>query len=146
MALGAITFSALTMSFDRSHNRKSVRPFCNVHQIVTDIAIGITIENAGMGPMLLQKIVLLKNSDDPIENAIPFTKELFSELDCDVFIQNTDEYVLASLSTLNLFESHDVSAHGVMPLLKENLNGYCLSISYADIYDETYEKRAVLAL
>lgn len=146
MALGAITFSALTMAFDRSHYRKSVRPFCNVHQIVTDTAIGINIENAGMGPMLLQKIVLLKNQNDPIESAIPFTKELFSELDCDVFIQNTEEYVLASLCTLNLFESHNISAHGVMPLLKDKLNGYCLSISYADLYDDTYEKRVVLTL
>jgi hypothetical protein len=67
MALEAIAFAALSMAFDRSHSRKSVKLFCNIHKNMTDAEASVSIQNAGMGPMLIQKIVLLKNQDDPIQ-------------------------------------------------------------------------------
>jgi hypothetical protein len=147
MALGAITFSALTMAFDRSHHHKSVRPFCNIHQNITETEIRISIENPGMGPMLIISILLLKNLDDPIENGAPLTKATFSPCNCDVFIPNTDSYVLASCSTLDLFHSvTDISGNRDQTLLKDKLNGRCLCVRYADIYDDTYEKKTILTI
>ena len=146
MALGAITFSALTMAFDRSHQRKSVRPFCNINQNVTSAEIRISIENAGMGPMLIQNILLLKNHDDPIQTGVPLTKEKFPEFDY-VFIPNAEIYVLSSHNKLNLFQSTtDISNNGAMIVLKNKLNGYCLYVKYADVYDDIYEAKAILTL
>lgn len=144
MALGAITFAALTMAFDRSHNRKTVRPFCNIHNKVTDTEIRISIQNAGMGPMRIQKIVLLKNQDDFLQVGIPLGQVLSFELNCDVFIQHTDEYVLASLCELNLIQG--ILLQSEMTQLKEKLNGYYLCIEYTDVYDDIYEQRSLFSL
>lgn len=147
MALGAITFSALNMAFDRSHHRKSVRPFCNVNQNITDNGMCISIENAGMGPMLIQTILLLKNQDDPIETGVPFTRKCFLEFDCDVFTPNSEIYVLPPLGKLNLFQiTTGISDNGVKARLKDKMNGRCLCIKYTDIYDSTYETKAVLTI
>jgi hypothetical protein len=145
MALGAITFSAITMAFDRSHQRKDVRPFCNINQNITNTEIQICIENAGMGPMLIHNILLLKNHDDPIETGVPPTKEMFSKFDCDVFVPNAQIHVLSPCSKLTLLQSHtDISQNGAMTLLKDELNGCCLYVKYADIYDDIYEAKAIL--
>ncbi|MBI4856989.1 MAG: hypothetical protein HY818_09625 [Acetobacterium woodii] len=142
MALGAITFAALTMAFDRSHNRKSVRPFCNIHKKVTDTEINISIQNAGMGPMRIQKIVLLNNQDDFIQAGIQLGKVLPFELNCDIFIQHTDEYVLASLCELNLIQG--ILEQHQMTRVKETLAGYYICIEYTDVYDDVYEQRSKL--
>lgn len=147
MALGAITFSSLTMAFERSYHRKSVRPFCNIHQNVTNKKLCISIENAGMGPMLIQSILLLDHHDAPIQTGVPVTKDRFSKFNCDITIPNTDQYVLASLRILNLVQCvADSSDAEVLAQLKETLNGCCLYVKYADIYDDIYEVNAILAL
>jgi hypothetical protein len=147
MALGAITFSALTLAFDRSHHRKSVRPFCNIHQDVTNTEICISVENAGMGPMLIQSILLLKNYDDPVQTGIPLTKEMFSEFECDVFEMNTGKYVLAPLCKLNLFQSTaGISYDGLMTKLKDKVDRCCLYVKYTDVYDDAYEEKVILDL
>lgn len=147
MALGAITFSALTVAFDRSHHRKSIRPFCNVYQNFTSTELCISIENAGMGPMLIHTILLLNKHDDPIQTGVPLTKELFSEFYDNLVITDTDKYVLAPSCRLILIQSTQsfFESEGT-PLLLNKLNGHCLYVKYADVYDDTYEKRAILTL
>ncbi|MDP4164888.1 MAG: hypothetical protein Q8898_17480 [Bacillota bacterium] len=147
MALGTIIFSSLTMAFGRSHNRKSVRPFCNLLQNVTDTQLSISIQNPGMGPMRIQEILLLKNQDDPIEAGVSLKDALPLELKHTVFKENTEEYVLASLGELNLLRyTTDTPNNGEMTQLKETLNGCSLCITYEDIYDHSYEKRGILTL
>jgi hypothetical protein len=141
MALGAITFSSLTMAFQRSHNIKSVKPLCNIHKSVTDSEMSISIQNAGMGPMLIKKIVLLISPDDPIETSLTLSHALSDELNCEVFVHNMDGYVLASLFEVKLFQySADTSDNGAMTLLKNKLNNYFLCIEFEDIYDHSYVK------
>ncbi len=97
--------------------------------------------------MLIQNILLLKNQDDPIQTGVPLTKEMFSAFDCDVFTLNTDKYVLAPLCELNLFQSTaDTSDNEVMTMLKDQVDGCSLYVKYADVYDETYEEKAILTL
>ncbi|MDR3552357.1 MAG: hypothetical protein P4L75_04455 [Clostridia bacterium] len=146
MALGAITFAALTMAFDRSHHRKSVRPFCNLLKHVACTGVSFSIQNAGMGPMLIQKIILLKNRDDPVETGIPLAQALPSQWICDGSrCGDTDEYALAPMCELKLLECPcDTADSGAMTLLEERLNGYFLCIRYTDIYDDSYEKKMAL--
>ncbi len=147
MALGAITFSALSMAFQRSHSRKSVRPFCNIHTCITDTEISVSIQNAGMGPMLIQKIALMKSQDDLIRSGIPLEAVFPSELKCDVFVHDTDAYVLAPLFEVKLFRcSFGTSDDGAMSLLRSKLGGHFLCIEYADVYDDIYEKRGCFDL
>ena len=145
MALGAITFSSLSMAFQRSHSRKSVRPYCNIHQCLSDTEVSIRIQNAGMGPMLIQKIVFLKNQNDPIQMGV-MVKEVFSsELSYDTDIPEPNCYVLAPQSEVMFFRYlFGTRADKTITLLKNELSGRCLCIEYTDIYDDIYEKREAL--
>ena len=58
--------SILTMAFQRSHNVKVVKPFCNVHKSITKDNIGLSIMNAGLGPMFVKSITLIKSTDETI--------------------------------------------------------------------------------
>lgn len=145
MALGAITFSALTMAFQRSHSRKSVRPFCNIHKCTTETVISVGIQNAGMGPMLIQNIVLLKNQDDPIQRGISLAQAFPSGISPSMSGPETDGYVLAPLGEMQLlYYSSDMPEQKEVSILRERFNGYFLYIKYADVYDDSYEKKCLL--
>jgi len=145
MALGAITFSALSLAFQRSHSRKSVRPFCNVLQRESGSEMHISIQNAGMGPMRIQKIVLLENESDSVEAGIPQEAAFSTEAISDVTLHRLDGFVLAPLQEAGLLRcavsaSEDEGAN----LIKRKLAGRFLGIVYLDIYDDSYEKKEAL--
>jgi len=145
MALGAITFSALSLAFQRSHSRKSVRPFCNVIQRVTVNGISVHIQNAGMGPMRIRKLVLMNNEGDPIQAGIPLEQFFPSELSMEVMIHQMEAYVLAPLLEIELFRcDFGVNDKEGRTLLSKERNGKFLGIEYCDIYDDVYEKVVAL--
>ena len=90
MGLGAITFSALSLAFQRSHSRKSVRPFCNVLQRESENEMHISIQNAGMGPMRILKIVLLEHEGDSIQDGIPLEEAFSAEAASGVILHRLD--------------------------------------------------------
>ena len=145
MALGAITFSALSLAFQRSHSRKSVRPFCNVNQYLTNTGMSVGIQNAGMGPMRIQKVVLLANEDDSIQNGVPLEDAFPADLKPEAFVHRYDAYVLAPLLEVELFRcAFGAADEETTTRLKSFLNGKVLCVVYSDIYDDVYEKKAVL--
>jgi len=146
MALGAVTFSALVMAFSRSHNRKSIRPFCNIHKCISDMELSISISNAGMGPMLIQQIALLKNPDDPIQKGVSLATVFESGACGDLRIQNTDGYTLVASGELNLLRcSVNTAEPGKSLMLKTKLKDYILCVQYADVYDDIYIKKEGMA-
>jgi hypothetical protein len=145
MALGAITFSALSLAFQRSHSRKSVRPFCNVNQRNTDTGMSVSLQNAGMGPMRIQKIVLLANEGDPIQAGIPLEEAISEGVKSVVLVHHLDAYVLAPLMEVELFRcALGIADDEETNLLRSKLGGKFLAIAYSDIYDDVYEKKEAL--
>ena len=67
VAISSIAFSSITMAFERSHNVKSFRPFVNLYQTLTNNIISLSIANAGLGPMLINKIVLVNKGGDNMQ-------------------------------------------------------------------------------
>jgi hypothetical protein len=51
MAVTTVVFSALTMAFQRSHNMKSTRPFCNLRRVEAEGQCRLIVKNSGLGPM-----------------------------------------------------------------------------------------------
>ena len=142
LALGTITFAALDMAFQRSHSRKSIRPFCNVHKNITRSDISIRVQNAGLGPMIIKKLVLLKNPTDSLENAVQLTEAFGSTLNYTLFIHDTDGYVLAPNQEADLLQfSPSSKDKNAMSVLKDQLSSFTLLIQYADVYDDIYEKK-----
>lgn len=66
MTVISATFSALTLAFQRSHNKKSVKPLCDVCCLFDSNRIRISVKNAGLGPMIVNKISILEQNDNEI--------------------------------------------------------------------------------
>ena len=147
MALGAITFSALSLAFQRSHSRKSVRPFCNVLQHDSGSEMRVSIQNAGMGPMRILKIALLENESDSIETGISLEEDFSAEAARGATLHRLDGFVLAPLQEAELLRCavNATEADGEN-LIKRKLAGRFLAIVYLDIYDDAYEKKEALLL
>ena len=141
MALGAITFSALSLAFQRSHSRKSVRPFCNVIQRVSESEIRVSIQNAGMGPMRLEKLVLLANEGDSISDGIPLAEAFSNKCKTNTLLHHAEDYVLAPSLEVELFHCalQPSGDAGAIQWSGKPQGGY-LGIAYTDIYDHLYEK------
>ena len=147
MGLGAITFSALSLAFQRSHSRKSVRPFCNVLQRESENEMHISIQNAGMGPMRIQKIVLLEHEGDSIQNGVPLEEAFPAEAARDVILHRLDAFVLAPLQEVEVFRiAYRASSEEASSGITSSLFGRYLGVTYLDIYDDAYEKKEALLL
>ena len=56
MTLISVTFSALTLAFQRSHDIKTVKPLCGVTLRRTGMLFSVIVKNAGLGPMIVTDI------------------------------------------------------------------------------------------
>lgn len=145
MGLGAITFSALSLAFQRSHSRKSVRPFCNVLSRKSGNEIIFSLQNAGMGPMRIQKVVLLEHEGDSIQNGIPLEEAFSAEAASGVILHRLDAFVLAPLQEVEVLRcSVGTSSGGAASGIPSDLAGRFLGVTYLDIYDDAYEKKEPL--
>ena len=147
MGLGAITFSALSLAFQRSHSRKSVRPFCNVLQRESENEMHISIQNAGMGPMRIQKIVLLEHEGDSILSGVPLEEAFPAEAARGVILHRLDGFVLAPLQEVEVFRiAYRASSEEAASGITSSLFGRYLGVTYLDIYDDAYEKKEALLM
>ena len=145
MGLGAITFSALSLAFQRSHSRKSVRPFCNVLQRESENEMHISIQNAGMGPMRIQKIVLLEHEGDSSQSGVPLEEAFSAEAARGVILHRLDGFVLAPLQEVEVLRiAYRASSEEAAGGITSSLFGRYLGVTYLDIYDDAYEKKEAL--
>lgn len=63
MTLISIVFSSLSLAFQRSHNRRSVKPYCYFKRYNEVGKNCIVVKNAGLGPMMVDDI----KSEDGVE-------------------------------------------------------------------------------
>ena len=133
MAVTSVVFSALTMAFERSHNKRSIKPFCNLIALVDGEELFLKIENAGMGTMILKSIKIVSESSEEIElehlrNGYPGWKIDLLKIDCEIGIAINEE--IRILKMKNITDKKAI----------EELNEYRLVINYTDLYDQDYEK------
>jgi len=146
LAVSTVTIGAINMAFQRSHNRKSVKPFCNIHKFTDSLSVSISIMNAGLGPMVVQKIVLLKNSDDNPKSGLQLSDVFPPDLHYDVIINKNDSYIIPSMGEMKLFQytAEHKDKNNKVELLKDTLEGHLLCVIFKDIYDHGYEKRELI--
>ncbi len=146
LSICTVTFGAINMGFQRSHNIKSVKPFCNIHTSLDETGISISIMNAGLGPMIIQKIVLLKSKNDAVKNGTQILDLLPVELHYDTIVNKKDYYILPATGEMKIvqYSVDHKNKKNAVELLKSTLDGLCLCVIYRDIYDYSREKRDIL--
>ncbi len=146
LSVSTVTISAINMAFQRSHNRKSVKPFCNVHTLIDGNGICVSILNAGLGPMIIEKIMLFKKEDDFLKNGMEFSAVLPPDLKYDIKTRDNNPYVVPSMVEVEIFRfSSDLKdSKNNINIVKRSLEDYFICTVFKDIYDHRYEKREIL--
>jgi hypothetical protein len=136
MAIVTVVFSSITMAFERSYNVKSLRPFVNLLQVFDQQTLSLSIENAGLGPMLIERVsfVLKEGSDQAgkaIEAILPGEREGLG------YFNYPGIYSLAARGKLTLLDCKNLA---LLPDLAKSLADYSICVEYRDVYDHGYKK------
>jgi hypothetical protein len=78
MAITSVVFSALTLAFQRSHNRRTVKPYCLIKKVNSNSTTRLIIKNAGLGPMIVDRVEVIRTtgiSDRKIKTALSPNEE-----------------------------------------------------------------------
>jgi hypothetical protein len=142
VAISSIVFSSITMAFERSHDRKSLRPYLNLIPGISTNSISLEIANAGLGPMLIQKLTLLDQQTREVMelSALPGLFQPDAKLEGQYRCFNG--YILASLKQLTLFQLYEDCSprNSNISSIKESLERFSLQIEYQDVYERNYKK------
>lgn len=142
VSIASIVFGSLSMAFQRSHYRKSVKPFCNIHSFVSDESLNISIYNAGLGPMIITGLGVVKK-DGKIKNNVMTLHEAFpSGIACEAGVTSFMDYIIPPMSERKILELNtgSVPDPGSMRKFTDIFNENCLYIKYSDLYGRKYTK------
>jgi len=133
MAVTSVVFSALTMAFERSHNKRSIKPFLNLIALAEGEELLLKIKNVGMGTMILNSIKIVSGSSEEVElenlkNRYPGCKIDVLKIDHEIGISINEEIDILRMK--NTIDDKTI----------EEMHDYRIVIKYSDLYDQDYEK------
>jgi len=137
-----IVFGSLSMAFQRSHNRKSVKPFCNIHAFKNNGAIDINIYNAGLGPMIISRTGFVRRDGKIKRDSVNIYDVLPDWIKCETGMIFSGEYIIPPMSERKVLELRIEEQAGTdyVEKLKVLLNEYHFFVSYRDLYERKYER------
>jgi hypothetical protein len=137
MAIITATFSALDVAFQRSHNKRTIRPYCSIHRSITNNSIAIYLKNAGLGPLIIADVILTNDKDESMINGniIPYYKGVESSI--RETIRYSETRIVPSLAEVCIMDVKNESA-GNNSLIEQYLD-ISLCIEYRDLYDHKYK-------
>jgi hypothetical protein len=133
VSTASIAFASLEMAFQRSHNIRSVRPFCELTAREEGGRVSIVIRNVGLGPLIVTSVSLSgpqaeegesSGADDAARDIVAFETQ-------------PDGLVLPPLERAIVLSFPEAE--------REALAGRELRVLYRDIYDRKHEKAQALA-
>ena len=140
MAITSIVFSALAMAFQRSHNRRSIRPICSIRKRAENGKVYIFIKNCGLGPMILKNFNIVDSNNTNINGEKnPIESEGYcihkTAINDEVALAVNEEYDLLEMTNGNIQKEEQIS---------ESLNAYKIWIVITDVYEkEMYIEREI---
>jgi hypothetical protein len=137
MAIITATFSALDVAFQRSHNKRTIRPYCSIRRSITNSGIAIFLKNAGLGPLIIADVSLINDKDESkIEgNVIPYYKAVESSI--RESIRYSETRIIPSLAEVCIMDVKNGKAENESVI--EQYTDISLCIEYKDLYDHKYK-------
>jgi len=138
MTIISVTFSALTLAFQRSHNKKSVKPLCDGSLIINENGVLCVLKNAGLGPMILTKINII-TENDRIVKVNQYLNEIYGNKDCNEDKKNNLKVIAVNeeKSVIEIQKNRFENVEKYNDIIKE-INKSKIEIIYNDIYDKEY--------
>jgi len=117
MTLISVTFSALTLAFQRSHDIKTVKPLCSMSIRRTGKLFQVIVKNAGLGPMIVTDIRI----------AVEGIEGSGVEKDAGIQVKKEFKKMILSVNEENSVFETGAAAPGTK-----------IIVEYRDIYDKAY--------
>jgi hypothetical protein len=144
VSLVSIVFASLEMAFQRSHNKKSMLPLCELSLRAGDDKVAIRLRNVGLGPLIV-RCVALATEESAAEGNKAKGKDHSERAqadagsDCGASSTAIPEggLVIPPLETAAVLSFPEGE--------REALGGRELCIEYRDIYDRRFVKTATIA-
>lgn len=146
VSIFSLALTIITLWIQRNHDRLSVRPLAFIHVNNTSGCLSITINNGGLGPMIIKSIETFRTEDPKQKLDWPIV--LMNVDIIDRFISSKTTAKLNNTPILNgksikIFEhkydadkpDHVTAATNIKNILKE----MTIKIKYLSIYDKQYE-------
>lgn len=134
MTLVSIVFSALTLAFQRSHNRRTVKPYCCIKRSGAGGRLRIVIKNAGLGPLFVDELLWRKDGE-----ALP--PEALERRLADRRAGNLEAIRHSALSPSEEAALVELSGAEGEADLGALLEAVKIEVRYHDIYDKKYSAR-----
>ncbi len=140
LSVASMVFAILGMAFQRSHNKRSLRPLCDLRLEASGQVFRLGLRNAGLGPMILGAVSLAPREgsaperlEDLLRGALPLAeRRRYRGLP-------RPGLVLGPGESLALVELPLEDAAGVGRLTKA-LEAASIEVDYTDIYGRSYRK------
>jgi len=139
LSLVSIVFTILSMAFQRSHNKKSVKPLCDL-RVEDGEGLAIGLWNLGLGPMIV-KWIRVENPDG--KGWSELSEALKDGPDSLRLALLCDDAIIPPEGSLPLVECSGKGKAGAA-FVKKTLGGKRLSIGYEDIYERRLHTEAVV--
>jgi hypothetical protein len=141
LSIASIVFAILSTAFQRSHNKKSVKPLFSLEIEEGKDSLSISICNLGLGPMILASIAFLGPASDSGEGGAASLP--LESLPQGERLRRKSEIVLAPGGRLVLLAREGLGPKA-LDGLRDSLRGISVEVSYEDIYDQRYQRSEVL--
>lgn len=140
LSVASMVFAILGMAFQRSHNKRSLRPLCDLRLEASGQAFRLGLRNAGLGPLILESVSLrpregsaAESLEDVIRGALPLAeRRRYRGLPHPGLVLGPGE-------SLALAELPLEDAAGIGRLTKA-LEAASIEVGYTDIYGRAYRK------
>ena len=139
LSLVSIVFTILSMAFQRSHNKKSVKPLCDL-RVEDGEGLAIGLWNLGLGPMIV-KDIKVENPDG--KGWSELAEALKERPDSVRLALLCDDAIISPNGHLDLVECSGKGKAGAS-FVKKFLGGRRLAIRYEDIYERDLKTEAVV--
>ncbi|GAB3515908.1 hypothetical protein [Emticicia fontis] len=133
----ALLVSICALYIQRVHNEKSIKPLGQIDVIDSKTQIGIYIQNNGVGPLIIDKLIFTKNGTQftAIKDCLTLDPKMYWHVE----ITNTVKKVVASNLNFIVFEKN---IEGLSNYAKEDirkqLTPILLKVIYRDIYGNKF--------
>jgi len=143
IAVAALGVSIFTLLSQRKHDRISLRPLAAITLLDFDNCIKVTIRNAGVGPMILSRVITQNKKTGamkgyPIDwfSRQPFLWNNFNKPAAGRVLAVGDQLELLHYSTDRLDDQTEVQRKRDINIIRSILKDMTIQVAYMDIYDK----------
>jgi hypothetical protein len=136
----SILIGAVSLSIQRTHNRKSVKPIANIILSDYENHISVNIANNGVGPLIIKTLNVTNQAGESKLNIIGWMPKHPDDLPWTSFAADITDFVIAPGDRLNLIDLKTTDEiTSTFAAFRDHtrmaLSNLKIELSYTDVYD-----------